>query len=337
MNAYNILVLTDFSSHNPGNAIYPLLPALLADPRCASMDVASRHLDENTGFFYNHRSSELQAAPVGSTFSWHNNGKCYTERLRPVNLKDYDVIFIRLPHPTSTLFWDFLKEVFPPQQIVNQPSGIQKCGDKTFLFEVQEWCPPMRLCLNLEDVQSFLQQFPIVLKPLRGFRGKGILRLDETWIWQGDQRIPFKEWAKLLNPEQFPMLGMQYLRKIQEGGDKRILVCNGKIIGGYIRMPSRGSWLANIAQGGGARDAEIEPEEEAMVKAIDPLLKEKGVVIYGLDTLLDDEGVRKLSEINVQSVGGLEKIQRFSSKAIAVEVSTHLWNYIDQEIYAPNI
>ena len=53
--------------------------------------------------------------------------------------------------------------------------------------------------------------------------------------------------------------------------------------------------------------------------------------MYGIDTLVNDEGKRVLSEINTTSIGGLQSIAKLKGKPVLDETSNLLWNYIDKK------
>ena len=100
---------------------------------------------------------------------------------------------------------------------------------------------------------------------------------------------------------------MKYLKNVKQG-DKRIVVVNGEILGASLRLPAENSWLCNVAMGGSSNVAQVEKEEEEIIQLINPTLSDKGIVMYGVDTLVSDDGKRVLSEINTTSIGGLPQI-----------------------------
>ena len=107
---------------------------------------------------------------------------------------------------------------------------------------------------------------------------------------------------------------------------------NGKILGASLRLPAKGSWLCNVAMGGSSQAAQVEPEEVAIVRTIDPVLSKMGIVMYGVDTLVGDDGKRVLSEINTTSIGGVPQLAEQQGKPLVKETAHLLWNYIHQKI-----
>ncbi|MEO1435382.1 MAG: glutathione synthetase, partial [Bacteroidota bacterium] len=60
--------------------------------------------------------------------------------------------------------------------------------------------------------------------------------------------------------------------------------------------------------GGSSNLTEVTEEEYSIVERVNPVLQTLGIVMYGLDTLVDDDGKRVLSEINTTSIGGIAQI-----------------------------
>lgn len=329
MNAYRMLVLTDAGTHFSQNAIYELLPALRRHPACVQLDVASRHLEANRSFFGRMESTELWVTSVDDDFAYHTDGRAFSRGLRKASLRDYDWLFMRLPRPIAGEFWDFLAQHFPTAQIINRPDGISASSSKAFLLQVPELCPPLRLCTSIEDVEAFKAEHPIVLKPLENYGGQGLIRIEDNSVWLGRRRIPYSRFREQLARHPFVFLGMKYLSQVVKG-DKRIVVINGQVLGAALRLPPRGSWLCNAAQGGRAIAASLSPEEEQMAGKLTSLLSPLGIVFFGFDTLEDDSGQRLLSEVNTLSVGGLPQIQQLSGRPVLRQAADLIWTYVNE-------
>lgn len=334
MENYKVLVFTDHSGHSMENSIYTLLQALNQHPNCRYIDVASRALATNQAFFQDLQGDELTVSRVDKSFQYDKDGSFYHNKQSIVKIQDYDVLFLRLPYPIRPGFWTHLTRVFPERQIINQPTGIQISGNKQFLLELQEWCPPIRLCKDAASVLDFASQFPIVLKPLKGYGGKGIIKIDQNRAWSGNQEIDLATFLSEMDSQQLNYLGMKYLKNVSQG-DKRIVVIYGKVIGASLRMPAEDSWLCNASQGGSSIPAALTSEEESMAKALTERLTPIGVPFFGFDTLVDDSGKRVLSEVNTLSIGGIKQIaaqQKY--RPVIAESAQQIISYIQQEIFA---
>ena len=304
---YRILVFTDHRGHSVENSIYELLGALRQQQDCAYIDVASRGMPENDVFFKDLQGTQVWAARIRQGFAFSAQADDFQMGKRQVDLKNYDAIFLRLPHPIQKGFWDHLKSVFPERCIINQPTGIQQSSNKAFLLTLTEWCPPMALCTNREEVMAIAKKFPIVLKPLEGYGGAGIVKISDSKAWLGRDEINLSEFLENMERENRSFLAMKFLKNVDQG-DKRIVVINGEVIGASLRMPPKGSWLCNASQGGQSVLAALTEREKAMALDLTQKLKAIGVLFFGFDTLVDDAGQRVLSEVNTLSIGGIRQI-----------------------------
>jgi glutathione synthase len=128
------------------------------------------------------------------------------------------------------------------------------------------------------------------------------------------------------NPEGF--LAMEFLKNVSQG-DKRILVLNGQILASSLRLPAEESWLCNVAQGGHSVAAEATSEEIKIIETISPKLLEAGILIFGVDTLVANDGKRILSEINTLSIGGFPQAEKQTKKPILQQTINGIIKYVD--------
>lgn len=334
MQSFKILVFTDHSGHSAENSIYTLLHALNAQSNCALIDVVSRGLSENAPFFKDLKGTTFVASRVTEGFQFDADGSFYHQQQKHVDIQDYDVLFLRLPHPIQAGFWDHLRGIFPEKRIFNQPSGIEISGNKQFLLALPEWCPPIKLCHDRATVLAFAQQFPIVLKPLKGYGGQGIVKIEDGQAWMGNQTIDLELFLRDMEVQKESYLGMKYLKNVSEG-DKRIVVIYGKVMGASLRLPAQGSWLCNASQGGQSVQTQLTTEEVAMAAALSEKLGKIGVPFFGFDTLVDDQGKRVLSEVNTLSIGGIKQMDaQQKDKNIAAQAAQQIMSYISKEIFA---
>jgi len=326
MEKYQVLVLTDHSNHSKENSLYSLISTMLKHQLTSKIDIASRVNKENKSFFNSNEKADLFVSQVSKDFKFTENGVHLSTNLKLASLKDYDLIWLRMPPPLSKTFLDFLGKTFKNQVVINNPNGIYQTGTKAFLENFQAFCPPLKICKTKADIIKFKNRFPIVLKPLREYGGKGIIRVDGNKVWAGKKILAFKDFIHQLDNGTLPMLGVKFLKNVTEG-DKRVVVVNGQIMGASLRLPAKGSWLCNVSMGGSSNLAEVEAEERRIVEAINPILSKMGIVMYGLDTLVGDDGKRVLSEINTTSIGGLPQIAALKKLPLVEEAIDLIWSY----------
>lgn len=322
----NLLIVTDHSTHSASNSLYELSDALRNDMRCDHVWVASKGHKLNYDFFSGIEGAPLFAAEVQSGFSYDPTGEFILQHSKETELNEVGAILVRMPQPLDKNFLLSLEKLIPQEKIVNHPSGTILTSSKEFLLKVAHHCPDPKLINSAEEAIELSKEYEIVLKPLYSYGGRGIIRLSQDAIWLGIYKHPVENALAILQHQSFPMLSMRYLPNVAQG-DKRTIVVNGQIMGSAVRMPAPGSWICNVAQGGHAFLSDINEEERKIEEELTPLLQSKGVIFYGFDTLVDDNGKRVLSEINTLSIGGLGPIEEMSGRPVLKRAAELLWNY----------
>lgn len=327
-----LLVLTDHSTHFSENSIYALLREMQKNPRCERIDVASRGNDINRLFFEKMAVKSLYASQVHSNFDFTEDGRFFKKNLEKTGIRSYDAVLLRLPHPVAPGFWQFLATEYPNTLFVNAPKGIEITGSKAYMLNFPDLCPPLRRCKTLADIEAFRQQFPIVLKPLRSYAGLGIVKIDGEKVARAEGgELNWEAFARSLEGKPFDYLAAKFLKNVNQG-DKRIVICNGEILGAALRLPAPGNWVCNVARGGKSSGAEADGNERTIIEKLNPVLAAHGIIFYGIDTLVNDEGQRVLSEINTLSIGGLPKIAEYSGRPVVRQAADLLWKYIESKI-----
>ncbi|MDX1477062.1 MAG: glutathione synthetase [Saprospiraceae bacterium] len=326
MNGYHLLMLTDHAAHSAENSLYALASAIHVQPDCLFLDIASRSTPANAAFFAGDMESELAVVPLHEDLEFDEAQQYFADTTHRTSLSDYDFIILRLPPPLSRAFTGALTAAFDERRIANRPSGIFETGSKEFLLHFPELCPPMALITNADELMAFSAQFPIVLKPLRSYSGKGIARVQDGQVDVDDQLMELPAFIRQWDKDE-PYLGMQFLRNVDQG-DKRIVVCNGEVLGASLRLPRAGDWRCNVGQGGRSLPADITEGEMEIARVLYQPLYERGVVLFGFDTLVDDNGKRVLSEINATSIGGIKQMELQQGRPILSRAAALLMQYI---------
>ena len=329
----NMLVVTDHTTHAESNSLYQLCHALRHDDKCGHLWVASRGLEENKAFFNGQPDADIYASIVDDHFEFDATGRSFHQSVMTLDRDHIDVILVRIPQPFDPVFLFSLEAIVPPHHIINSPEGIVETATKSFLLQVSYLCPEPLLCNTLEDALALSRQKEIVLKPLYSYGGRGIVRIAQDYCWNEDVRFSIDQLSTFLSDSQFPMLAMKFLKNVTQG-DKRTIIVNREILGSALRLPAPGSWMCNVAQGGHAELAEPDEDERIIGEILTPMLHRKGVVMFGFDTLVDDDGRRVLSEINTLSIGGLVPLQEMSGRPVLKRAATLLWDYIENKAKA---
>ncbi len=323
---HRVLILTDHRNHSAENSLYTLAAKMLLHPMTASIDIASKGNKVNSNFFSCEPNSSLSATSINQSFAFQTNPHPLSINHQAIALNSYDLIWLRMPPPLSADFLTYLGQVFEGAVIINNPNSIHQTGSKSFLTNFPSISPPMKICKSLDDINEFRQLFPIVLKPFRSYGGHGIVKIEQDTVFSDADSYPFETFAKKYSEHPSEYLAVKYLKNVKQG-DKRIIVVNGEILGASLRLPAEDSWLCNVSMGGSSTEAEITSEEEKIISHIDPILSKLGIVMYGVDTLVDDEGKRILSEINTTSIGGLPQIAAMRKEPLVEKAIDLIWDY----------
>lgn len=339
MRPFRFLILTDHRGHSDQNSLYALSRTLVHDRRTTSVFVASRGNDRNAAFFAGDLTATLHGIEVGPDFAFDPTGEQYATSLRTTRYGEAEVVWLRLPPPADREFFAQLTNFAPaaaPQKkplIINDPAGVLETGNKAFLLNFPEFTAPVRRVQSKVEVQAMAAEYPIVLKPLQEYGGRGLVRIMKDTVEVDGLQESLEAWLeraeKDINAGNY--LAMKYLKNVTEG-DKRILVVNGNVIGASLRIPAAGQWLCNVSQGGTSVLAEVRPEEHAMIAAVAPVLLEKGIVIFGVDTLTDDNGKRVLSELNTNSIGGFPQAEAQTGRPILQQTIDEIYNYLQARL-----
>jgi len=166
--------------------------------------------------------------------------------------------------------------------------------------------PPTWVCVQRGEAEAILEEetgrgHRMVLKPLFGSQGKGVIRLDRP-----DQLPPGDDYQGVYYLQRY-MEGQQAGQKngrAREGRDWRVLVVGGRAVAAMQRLGS--GWISNVARGGRVRSVPLSPElAEPAEKAVALLDMDYG----GVDLVRDHRGVVHVLEVNsVPAWRGLQRV-----------------------------
>ena len=182
---------------------------------------------------------------------------------------------------------------------INHPLGILKTNEKLAATQFTDFTPATLISQNNRALIEFINKHGhCILKPLNGFGGRGILKVnkDETNVQ------PILE----ISTQNFTTQIVCQKAVKHEGGDKRIILLNQTAIGAINRVNHSGH-RNNFMAGGHAEKAEITPNDQKIIDAISPTLKENGLSFVGID-IIDNH----LIEINVTSPTGIQEMNKLN-------------------------
>ncbi|MGF1456455.1 MAG: hypothetical protein ACFB6R_13900 [Alphaproteobacteria bacterium] len=325
-----VLVLTDHHAFSHYDSQFALTRALRRRWGL-SVHVASRRDPNNADFFADPTGAEIWTRWADRHFLFETGADWFEGRTTPRPLTAFGAVIHKIEPPLDEAFLAKLASFEDRIVFINSPSGMIRTSTKLFLRHVADLVPGFAVCETVTDVVAHLALEPsIVIKPASGSSGRGLIRIGPDGVWDGSTRLDggiTSPSVRRLIAETLPGIAMRFLPDVVEG-DKRILVFNGSILGGLLRLPKAGSWIANVAQGGRVRATGIDEEERAIVARIDPLMREHGVPIYGIDTLRAPDGFRVLSEINTANPNGMIQIETLGGQPVLAPLAAGMHRFI---------
>ena len=231
-----------------------------------------------------------------------------TERQRRVDLGAFDAVWMRKdpPFDAAYLFATLLMSRAEGPVMVNDPRTLRDENEKLFALEFPELCPTTLVSSSIEQLLAFRDELggEMIVKPLDGAGGHGIFH-----VTRGDRNARAIVESGTAHGTRL-LMAQQYVPAVRQG-DKRIILIEGEPLGALLRVPAEDDARANLHVGGRAAPAELTERDREICARIGPVLREKGVILAGIDVLGD-----YLTEINITSPTGFREIERLGGKAI---------------------
>jgi glutathione synthase len=177
--------------------------------------------------------------------------------------------------------------------------------------------PATLITRDVARVREFRERHgDIVLKPLHGHGGAGVLKLGKD---DGNLESIVDLFNKMV-PE--PFIAQAFLPAVSEG-DKRILLIDGEAVGGINRRPPSGAIRSNLVVGGTAEATELSAREKEICARIGPELKKRGLIFVGIDVI---GGM--MTEINVTSPTGARALKNLGG----IDAVAKMWDVIEKKV-----
>lgn len=235
---------------------------------------------------------------------------------------DVDVILLRQDPPFHTGYLTttyLLEQIAHKVRVLNSPVGVRNAPEKLMILPFAQYMPPTLIARNEESLRAFADKHKrVVAKKIYSNGGR------DVFLFAGDDPALFALAATHGQETGEPLMVQAYLPEVEQG-DKRIILYNGKVAGAIKRLPAKGNFLANLAQGGTAQKTELTPREEEICAALAPLLRREGLYFAGLDIIGDS-----LIEVNVTSPTGLASINALYGLTGDARMEIRFWKELDQ-------
>ena len=242
------------------------------------------------------------------------NRKKYFKILKYVNLdlSKVNYILIRQNPPfnmdyiTSTLY---LENIPKKVKILNNPFAVRNISEKFYSINFLKFMPPTIFALDLKLIKKFYKKNnKIVIKPIHGYAGKDILFIDKNFNENSIKRY-IKKIGHVMVQKFLPLV---------KYGDKRVFILNGKVKGAIRRVPSKGSILSNISQGGSALKTKLNKKELYISNIIAKKLKKNNIFFAGIDLISN----YLIGDINVTSPTGLPQYKNLTG----INLAKNFWD-----------
>jgi ribosomal protein S6--L-glutamate ligase len=231
------------------------------------------------------------------------------------SLSDYDALIVRTMPPGSLEQVVFRMDVLhrlegSGRSVLNPPRALEICVDKYLASARLDAAglptPPTVVCQDAEAAVSAFHQLggDVVVKPLFGSEGKGMVRVSDVEIaWR-----TFRTLERL----QSVLYVQQFIR--HPGWDLRAFVIDGKVLTA-MRRHARDDWRTNVAQGGRTEPIALTTEEENLALAAAQAV---GTPVAGIDLLPRPGGGYYVLEVN--AVPGWRALAPTTGIDVAVEM-----------------
>ena len=220
---------------------------------------------------------------------------------------DIDFVLMRQEPPFNMNYitYTHLLEHLPKNtRIINNPISVRNAPEKLLVTFFEDLMPETLISLDVDAILNFQKiHKDIVLKPLYGKGGEGIIRL------QNSEDI-FIKIERFIKDQEEPIMVQPFLPEV-ENGDKRIILLNGEPVGCLNRIPAKGEFRSNLGVGGIPKLSELTQSDMKICKTIKPVLQEMNLVFVGIDVI-----GKYLTEINVTCPTGVRQIKNLGGSDI---------------------
>lgn len=243
------------------------------------------------------------------------------EPRRLINLADdVDVVWMRQDPPFDMAYITaahLLERLKGQTLVANDPEWVRSCPEKIVPLDYAHLMPPTMIARDKSAIDVFRAEHgTVIIKPLYGNGGAGIFKI----------KFDDSNYSSLLETffemSREPVMVQAFIPEVSEG-DKRILIIDGELAGGFNRVPQKGETRSNMHVGGSAQPVDLTPKDIAIAKELGPMLRERGQILVGIDVIAG-----KLTEINLTSPTGVHELKRFTG----VDASAMCWDAIERRL-----
>jgi glutathione synthase len=199
--------------------------------------------------------------------------------------------------------------------VVNDPTTLQRATSKLYLEALPESVRPRSLVTRDPDaIERFVDEVGhSVVKPLYGAKGRNVFMIE------GPEETNLAQMTEAVLQDGYAIA--QEFIDGGEDGDARIFLLEGRILerdgklAAFRRVPTGNDPRANISAGGRSVPLLVGAEELGIVEAMSDKLVADGMFLVGIDVIGG-----KVGEINAESTGGMQSVERLYEVDVAETV-----------------
>jgi RimK family alpha-L-glutamate ligase len=233
-------------------------------------------------------------------------------------LNDFDAVIVRTMPPGSLEQVVFRMDALGRLQadgmtVVNPPRALEAAVDKYLASALLQShgvpTVPTAVCQTVDDAMEAFEQFQgdVVVKPIFGSEGRGILRVS-------DPSLALRVFRALTQVE-----AVCYIQPFLDhhGFDLRLVVLGQRVFG--IRRRNPDDWRTNVSRGATPEPMDLDPALEDLARRA---TRAVGAVVAGVDVLPAGNGNQYVLEVN--AVPGWRAL----SRALGIDFAAELLAFV---------
>ncbi len=235
-------------------------------------------------------------------------------------LDDMAAVFMRTDPPVDEAYLNatFILDLVDRRHtaMVNDPRGLRACNEKLYALRFPDLCPPTIVTSDAATILGFVGEHALtVVKPIDGYAGHGVLRLDEN-----DPNLRSLIEVSTRDGRRAVVV-QRYLDEVVDG-NKRLFLLDGEPTAAVYRYPADGDFRI----GNPTREAPVTDRDREICERIAPSLVRHGLRMVGLDVIGP-----WLIEINVTSPGALRKADALLGTSLCAELVATVIGTVSKE------
>ncbi len=240
------------------------------------------------------------------------------------DITELDALFLRKNPPVNFRTIDFLQFVKDDVFIINDIQGQIKASSKLYTLNFPDIIPETHVSRDPVRLRKIIDEFggDVIMKPTIGFRGTGVIKLSNRDPENLNSLINFYVDSTKKYEDRNPVIVQEFLEEVR-GGDVRIMMLNGQVLGAMRRIPCRGEFRTNLFAGAKAHPHRLTPSDVHICNRVKDRLVKDGLYFVAIDVIGD-----KLIEINCISPGGIAYLDRL----YGIQAEKKVIDFVEREV-----